>query len=106
MPDRRASRCRLAGIVGLSAYLPEVSRVHAERSEANRNTRVFMGHGLYDPMVSLEVGDSSRKLLEELEYDLTWRTYPMQHSICEQEMRDLARFFVDCLPGSIGTDHG
>ena len=97
---------RLAGIVGLSAYLPEASRVRAERSEANRNTRVFMGHGLHDPMVSLQFGDSSRQLLEELGYPLTWRTYPMQHSICEPEMRDLAEFFVGCLSGSAGTDHG
>ena len=97
---------RLAGIVGLSTYLPKASRVHAERSEANRNTRVFMGHGLHDPMVSLQFGDSSRQLLEELGYPLTWRTYPMQHSICEPEMRDLAEFFVGCLSGSTGTDHG
>ena len=97
---------RLAGIVGLSTYLPEASRVRAERSEANRNTRVFMGHGLHDPMVSVQFGDSSRQLLEELGYPLTWRTYPMQHSICEPEMRDLAKFFVGCLSGSAGTDHG
>ena len=96
---------RLAGIVGLSTYLPEASRVHAERSEANRNTRVFMGHGLHDPMVSVQFGDSSRQLLEELGYPLTWRTYPMQHSICEPEMRDLAEFFVSCLSGSAGPDH-
>ena len=95
---------RLAGIVGLSTYLPEASRVHAERSEANRNTRVFMGHGLHDPMISLRVGDTSRQLLEKLGYPLTWRTYPMQHSICEPEMRDLAEFLVGCLSGSAGTD--
>ena len=96
---------RLAGIVGLSAYLPAASRVRVERSEVNQNTQVFMGHGLHDPMVSLQSGDASRQLLEELGYPLTWRTYPMQHSICESEMRDLAEFFVDCLSGSAGTNH-
>jgi phospholipase/carboxylesterase len=96
---------RLAGIVGLSTYLPVASRVRAERSEANQNTQVFMGHGLHDPMVSLQSGDASRQLLEELGYSLTWRTYPMQHSLCETEMRDLAEFFVGCLSGSAGTNH-
>lgn len=96
---------RLAGIVGLSAYLPAASRVRVERSEVNQNTQVFMGHGLHDPMVSLQSGDTSRQLLEELGYPLTWRTYPMQHSICESEMRDLAEFFVGCLSGSAGTNH-
>ena len=62
---------RLAGIIGLSTYLPTSSRVHVERSEVNQNTRVFMGHGLHDPMISLRVGDSSRQLLEKLGYPLT-----------------------------------
>jgi len=53
----------------------------------------------------LQSGDASRQLLEELGYPLTWRTYPMQHSICEPEMRDLAEFFVGCLSGSTGTNH-
>ena len=97
---------RLAGIVALSAYLPAASRICVECSEVNQNTRVFMGHGLHDPMVSLQSGDASRKVLEKLGYPITWRTYPMQHSICEPEMRDLADFFVDCLSGSAGTDHG
>ena len=95
---------RLAGIVGLSTYLPAASRLRVERSEVNQNTRVFMGHGLHDPMVSFQSGDASRRLLEELGYPITWRTYPMQHSICESEMRDLAEFFVGCLSGSAGTD--
>jgi phospholipase/carboxylesterase len=97
---------RLAGIVGLSTYLPAASQVRAERSEVNQNTPVFMGHGLHDPIVTLRSGSVSRQLLEELGYRLTWRTYPMQHSICEPEMKDLSKFFVDCLSGSTGVDHG
>jgi phospholipase/carboxylesterase len=96
---------RLAGVVALSAYLPAASRISVECSEVNQNTRVFMGHGLHDPMVSLHSGDASRKLLEKLGYPITWRTYPMEHSICEPEMRDLAEFFVSCLLGSAGPNH-
>ena len=96
---------RLAGIVALSAYLPAASRISVECSEANQNTRVFMGHGLHDPMVSLQSGDASRKVLEKLGYPITWRTYPMEHSICESEMRDLAEFFVGCLLGSASPNH-
>ena len=96
---------RLAGIVGLSTYLPAASQIRAERSEVNQKTRVFMAHGLHDPMVPLQLGDASRELLEELGYHLTWRTYPMQHSICESEMMDLVKFLVGCLSSSAGTDH-
>jgi phospholipase/carboxylesterase len=97
---------QLAGIVGLSTYLPAASRVSVERSEVNQNTRVFMGHGLHDTMVSLQSGDASRRVLEELGYSVTWRTYPMQHSICESEMSDVCEFFVSCLSGSADTNHG
>jgi phospholipase/carboxylesterase len=87
---------RLAGIVSLSAYLPAANRIRTERNGANGNTRVFLGHGLYDPMISAQAGDVSRQLLEELGYPVTWRTYPIEHSICDSEMRDLADFFVRC----------
>jgi phospholipase/carboxylesterase len=96
---------RLAGIVALSAYLPAASRISVECSEVNQNTRVFMGHGVHDPMVSLQSGDASRKLLEKLGYPITWRTYPMEHAICEPEMRDLAEFFASCLLGSAVPNH-
>ena len=96
---------RLAGMVALSAYLPAARRICEECSEVNQNTRVFMGHGLHDPMVSLQSGDDSRKFLEKLGYPMTWRTYPMEHSICEPEMRDLSEFFVGCLLGSAGPNH-
>ena len=96
---------RLAGIVALSAYLPAASRICVECSEVNQNTRVFMGHGLHDPMVSLQSGDASRKVLEKLGYPITWRTYSMEHSICEPEMRDLSQFFVGCLLGSADPNH-
>jgi phospholipase/carboxylesterase len=95
---------RLAGIVALSAYLPATSRISVECSEVNQNTRVFMGHGVRDPMVSLQSADASRKLLEKFGYPITWRTYPMEHAICEPEMRDLAEFFTGCLFGSAGPN--
>ena len=95
---------KLAGIIGLSAYLPATGQISTERSDANRNTPVFMGHGLYDPMVSLQVADLSRQLMEGMDYRLTWRTYPMQHSICEAEIRDLAGFLFSCMSNSGSAD--
>ena len=97
---------RLAGIVGLSTYLPAASHFRAERSEANQNTPVFMGHGVHDPMISLQSGNASRQFLEELGYRLTWRTYQIQHSVCEQEIIDLAEFMVSCWSRSDSAYHG
>ena len=39
---------RLAGIVGLSGYLPLAATTAAERSEANRDMPIFLAHGTHD----------------------------------------------------------
>ena len=53
-----------------------------------------MGHGLNDPIVPLELAIVSRNTLKDIEYSVVWRTYSMEHSICEAEMRDLRQYFV------------
>lgn len=84
----------LAGIVALSSYLPAPNLTATETSDANRKTEIFMGHGLNDSIVPIELADISHKALKDLEYPVVWRTYSMEHSICEAEMRDLRQYFV------------
>ena len=88
---------KLAGIIGLSTYLPALQSMTTECSEFNRQTPIFMAHGLHDSMIPLGVADHSRCLLEQYDYQLTWRTYPMQHSICDLEIQDLGQFISNCL---------
>ena len=83
----------LAGIVALSTYLPAPHSTANETADANRKTQIFMGHGLNDPIVPLELANVSHKILKDLEYSVVWRTYPMDHSICEAEMLDLRQYF-------------
>jgi phospholipase/carboxylesterase len=44
----------LAGIAGLSGYLPLAEKIAAERHSANQHTPIFMAHGRQDPVVSVE----------------------------------------------------
>ena len=55
---------RLAGLVALSGYLPLASTTAAERSEANRDTPIFLAHGLLDPVVPHAGGVASRDALD------------------------------------------
>ena len=80
---------RLAGIIGLSTYLPLAERTAAERSEANRDVPVFMAHGSHDPVVPEPLGTASRDALARLGYGIDWRVYPMAHQVCAQEIADL-----------------
>jgi phospholipase/carboxylesterase len=51
---------RLAGVIGLSCYLPLVETLAAEGSAANRSTPIFLGHGLADPVVPAWIGRTSQ----------------------------------------------
>jgi phospholipase/carboxylesterase len=88
---------RLAGVLALSTYLPLHASVEAERSAANRDLPIFMAHGQYDDMIPLARAEQSRQALERLGYPVQWRTYPMAHSVCAEEVADIAAFLVTIL---------
>ena len=90
-------RERLAGIAGLSGYLPLADTTAAERSDANSLTPIFMGHGVHDNVVDIERGRASRELLGQLGYSVEWHEYPMAHSVCEEEIADLNRWLLNAL---------
>ncbi|MNI51926.1 Carboxylesterase 2 [compost metagenome] len=88
---------KLAGMMALSGYLPLVDTAEAERNTANNATPIFMAHGQYDPVVSLARAEASLTELKRLGYDVRWHTYPMPHSVCAEEVRDISAFLSDVL---------
>lgn len=90
---------KLAGIMGLSCYMLMGSTFAAERSEANRSTPVFLGHGTFDPVVAPQLGEETKGLLESSGYSVEWHAYPMPHSVSPDEVGDIARWLRRCLAG-------
>ena len=88
---------RLAGLVGLSGYLPIAGTTDAERGEANRATPIFLAHGEDDPMVTIDRAIASRDELQRLGYDVEWHTYPMEHTVSTQEVDDLNAWLLKVL---------
>lgn len=88
---------RLAGLVGLSGYLPLAASTAAERSDANQLVPLFLAHGQADPVVPLARGLAARDTLQALGYDIEWHQYPMEHSVCPQEITDLNRWLLKTL---------
>ena len=80
---------RLGGIIALSTYLPMQQQLESEASPANRDTPLFMAHGLNDDIVALRFGQQTRDKLQQQGYHVEWRDYPMGHSVCIEEIRDL-----------------
>ena len=85
---------RLAGIVGLSGYLPIAATTAAERHGANHDTPVFLAHGRQDPVVPLARAEQSRDALVALGHPVEWHEYPMAHSVCMEEIADLNHFLL------------
>jgi phospholipase/carboxylesterase len=88
---------RLAGLAGLSGYLPLAAATAAERSGANQDVPVFLAHGRFDPVVAYERGSDSRDALAALGYRIEWHEYAMQHSVCAEEVADLNRWLIRVL---------
>ncbi|MCC7546509.1 MAG: alpha/beta hydrolase [Burkholderiales bacterium] len=80
---------RLAGIMGLSTYVPLAHTLQTERHPANLATPIFLAHGVEDDVISLHAARRSRDLLEGLGYPVQWHEYPMPHSVCVQEIGDI-----------------
>ncbi len=87
---------RLAGIMALSAYLMFPERLQSELSEANSATPVFLGHGTQDPMVPLALGQAVQSVLEAGSWPVEWHSYPITHSVSQEEIADIGRWLQGC----------
>ena len=91
---------RLAGVMALSCSLPLADALAAEVGPANRDVPIFMAHGTHDPMIPMARAVRAREILTGLGYRLEWHEYPMPHSVCLEEIRDISAWLTTVLPRS------
>jgi phospholipase/carboxylesterase len=89
---------KLAGLLCLSGYVALRDVVASERTAANQATPIFLAHGTADPVIPLLRAEQSRNLLQDLGYALEWHEYMMQHSVCEEEIRDIGNWLRRVVP--------
>ena len=90
---------RLAGVMALSTYLP-LSQSFATDVAARATAielPIFMAHGSLDPMLPIDLGQSSRRLLEQSGYRVEWHEYAIAHSVCAEEIADIRRWLIAVL---------
>jgi phospholipase/carboxylesterase len=90
-------RERLAGLVGLSGYLPLAAATDDERHDANRDVPIFLAHGTGDPMIPIVRARQSRDALVAMGHAVEWHEYAMPHSVCAAEIDDLNRWLLRVL---------
>ena len=88
---------KLAGIMALSTYLPLAQTLAAEAAPANRSIAVFYAHGTHDAVIPIALAQASREALQAAGYAVEWHDYPMQHSVCVEEIGDISRWLSRAL---------
>ena len=88
---------KLAGLLCLSGYVPLADKISNERSEASLKTPVFLVHGTHDGVIPVARAHQSRDLLKALGYQVEWHEYPMQHSLCLEEVNDISAWLKKVL---------
>lgn len=80
----------LAGLMALSSYFatPHLT----EPAEANRKLPIFVAHGSRDPMLPEALGRESMEHVRGLGYDPEYHSYPMEHEVCMDEIRDIGNW--------------
>jgi len=89
---------RLAGVMGLSTFLTAEALVEGDLSAANAGLPVFMGHGDEDPMIPIAWAEAARDRLLALGHPVAWKSYPMAHQVCAEEIADIAAWIRERLP--------
>lgn len=81
---------KLGGIMALSTYLPIAEKLEKEKSEASLNTPILFCHGDSDSLLPAFLGENSCERLRHMGYqNIEWRSYPMDHSVCPEEILDI-----------------
>lgn len=87
----------LGGLIAMSTYFATSDSI--ELSVANRELPIEIHHGLYDPVVPPSLGIRAAEFLKDRGYDVTCRTYPMDHAVCPQQIAHIAQAVQRFLKG-------
>ncbi len=85
----------LAGIMGLSTYLPIAATLQVEKNPENQNTPILLTHGIHDDILPLSWGLSTKEILEKSGHPVDWKTYNMAHQLCLEEINDIRSWIMN-----------
>jgi phospholipase/carboxylesterase len=91
-----AGRPRPAALIALSGFMPTVPGF--ELSLEPPLPPVAIGHGTYDPVISVEFSRRARELLEAAGGEVIYREYPLPHAVDPSFLAELAPWLASKLP--------
>lgn len=87
---------KLGGIILLSTYLPAWDYFKLKFNLANQHTPFFIGHGTNDKVVPFMAGKAIYSTLKEKGIKPQFHHYPIEHSVCKAEVKDISQFIQCC----------
>lgn len=85
----------LAGLLAMSTYLATKDVI--QYSEANSKIPIEAHHGTFDSVVPEHLGHSATEELEKKGYKVNYRTYPMEHAVCPEQINDISHWLQSIL---------
>ena len=79
----------IRGVVAHSGYIPENTSLKFAWDRL-QNLSLFVAHGVDDPVIPVHLGRRAQDLLSKTQADLTYKEYPIPHTMSEQSVSDLA----------------
>lgn len=86
---------KLAGLLALSTYFATKDSISFD--PANMNLPIAIHHGDADPIVPFSLATVSYELLKSKGYPVELKSYPMEHSVCRQQIADIRQWFMSVL---------
>ena len=85
----------LGGLLALSSYFATAPSI--KTNPANKHLPIQIFHGTQDPIVPEFLGFKAHRLLMEHGYKPGYSIYAMQHTLCEEEVSDIADYLKEWL---------
>jgi phospholipase/carboxylesterase len=95
-------RPRAAGLIALSGFVPTVERFELDLTPPL--PPVAIGHGTFDPVISVEWSRRAKEQLEQAGADVLYREYPLPHSIDPGYLAELSSWLSALAPTRAPTE--
>lgn len=90
---------QLCGLMTMSSYFASAKSI--DPHSANYKLPVTVYHGAHDPVVSESLGQEAARILQVMGHESRYVTYPMQHTLCLEQIQDIGKTLRDWL--SLGS---
>lgn len=85
----------LGGLLAMSTYFATSNEI--ESHAANQHIPIEIHHGVHDPVVPEALGKKAYSILQQKGYAVSYRTYPMEHSVCLEQIQDISAWLQQTL---------